>query len=99
MAALRPAFKKDGTVTASNASGINDGAGALVLMSADDAAKRGAPVLGRIASWATCGVDPAFMGIGPVSASRAALEKAGWSMSDPDQLGRESVRERVCPYV
>src|SRR3546814_5797040 len=86
MTALRPAFKKDGTVTAGNASGINDGAGALVLMSADDAAKRGAPVLGRIASWATCGVDPAFMGIGPVSASRAALEQAGWSMSDLDLI-------------
>src|SRR5690606_12249229 len=61
MAALRPAFRKDGTVTAGNASGINDGAAALVLMDAEEAAKRGAPILGRIASWATCGVDPAIM--------------------------------------
>ena len=83
---LRPAFKKDGTVTAGNASGINDGAAALVLMSADDAAKRGAPVLGRIASWATCGVDPAYMGIGPAPATRLALEKAGWSLSDLDLI-------------
>ncbi len=86
MAALRPAFKKDGTVTAGNASGINDGAAALILMSAEDAAKRGAPVLGRIASWATCGVDPAYMGIGPAPATRLALEKAGWSLADLDLI-------------
>jgi acetyl-CoA C-acetyltransferase len=86
MAALRPAFKKDGTVTAANASGVNDGAAALVLMSADDAAARGAPVLGRIASWATCGVDPSIMGIGPAPASRLALQKAGWSFGDLDLI-------------
>ncbi|KRB85694.1 acetyl-CoA acetyltransferase [Sphingomonas sp. Root710] len=86
MAGLKPAFKKDGTVTAANASGINDGAAALVLMSADDAAKRGAPVLGRIASWATCGVDPSIMGIGPAPASKLALEKAGWKLSDLDLI-------------
>jgi len=86
MAALRPAFRKDGTVTAGNASGINDGAAALVLMDAHEAAKRGAPILGRIASWATCGVDPAIMGIGPAPASRIALEKAGWSVGDLDLI-------------
>ena len=86
MAGLKPAFKKDGTVTAANASGLNDGAAALVLMSAGDAAQRGAPVLGRIASWATCGVDPSIMGIGPAPASRRALEKAGWKLSDLDLI-------------
>ena len=86
MAGLRPAFKKDGTVTAGNASGINDGAAALVLMSADEAARRNAPVLGRIAGWATCGVDPSIMGIGPAPASRKALEKAGWSVADLDLI-------------
>ncbi|MET0375694.1 MAG: acetyl-CoA C-acetyltransferase [Rhizorhabdus sp.] len=86
MAGLKPAFKKDGTVTAANASGINDGAAALVLMSAEDAAKRGSPVLGRIASWATCGVDPSIMGIGPAPASKIALEKAGWKLSDLDLI-------------
>ncbi|HZV56188.1 MAG TPA: acetyl-CoA C-acetyltransferase [Sphingobium sp.] len=86
MAALRPAFRKDGTVTAGNASGINDGAAALVLMDANEAAKRGAPILGRVASWATCGVDPAIMGIGPAPASRIALEKAGWSVDDLDLI-------------
>ena len=84
MAGLRPAFKKDGTVTAGNASGLNDGAAALVLMSADEAARRNAPVLARIASWATCGVDPAIMGIGPAPATRRALEKAGWSLGELD---------------
>ena len=83
---LKPAFKKDGTVTAANASGLNDGAAALVLMSADEAAKRGAKVLARVASWASAGVDPAFMGIGPVPASRKALEKAGWSVGDLDLI-------------
>jgi acetyl-CoA C-acetyltransferase len=86
MTALRPAFKKDGSVTAANASGINDGAAALVVMSADEASRRGSTVLGRIASWATCGVDPAIMGIGPAPASRIALEKAGWKLSDLDLI-------------
>ncbi len=86
MAGLRPAFKKDGTVTAGNASGLNDGAAALVLMTAEEAARRGAPVLARIASWATCGVDPSIMGIGPAPASRKALEKAGWSIGDLDLI-------------
>jgi acetyl-CoA C-acetyltransferase len=86
MAGLKPAFKKDGTVTAANASGLNDGAAALVLMSAADAAERGAPVLGRIASWATCGVDPSIMGIGPAPASKLALEKAGWTLADLDLI-------------
>jgi acetyl-CoA C-acetyltransferase len=83
---LRPAFKKDGTVTAANASGLNDGAAALVLMSAEEAAKRGGTVLGRIASWATSGVDPSIMGIGPAPASRKALEKAGWKLADLDLI-------------
>ncbi|MEW9305404.1 acetyl-CoA C-acetyltransferase [Labrys neptuniae] len=84
MAKLRPAFSKDGTVTAGNASGINDGAAAVVLMSAKDAEKRGLTPLARIASWATAGVDPAIMGTGPIPASRKALEKAGWSVKDLD---------------
>jgi len=86
MQALKPAFKKDGTVTAGNASGINDGAAALVVMSGTEAARRTAPVLGRIASFATCGVDPAIMGIGPAPATRIALEKAGWSLDDIDLI-------------
>jgi acetyl-CoA C-acetyltransferase len=86
MQGLKPAFKKDGTVTAGNASGLNDGAAALVLMTADDAAKRGASVLGRIAGFATCGVDPSIMGIGPAPASRKALAKAGWSVADLDLI-------------
>jgi acetyl-CoA C-acetyltransferase len=86
MAGLKPAFKKDGSVTAANASGLNDGAAALVLMSAAEAAQRGATVLGRIASWASVGVDPAVMGIGPVPASRRALEKAGWAVADLDLI-------------
>jgi len=83
---LRPAFDKEGTVTAGNASGINDGAAALVLMSADTAAKRGVTPLARIVSWATCGVDPAIMGTGPIPASRKALEKAGWTVDDLDLI-------------
>ena len=83
---LKPAFKKDGTVTAANASGLNDGAAALVLMSADEAVRRGAKVLARVASWASAGVDPAIMGIGPVPASRKALEKAGWRVGDLDLI-------------
>jgi len=84
LAKLKPAFTKDGTVTAGNASGINDGAAALVLMSAKDATARGLTPLGRIASWATAGVDPAIMGTGPIPASRKALEKAGWKVKDLD---------------
>ncbi|WP_376985893.1 acetyl-CoA C-acetyltransferase [Bosea sp. R86505] len=84
MAKLKPAFSKDGTVTAGNASGINDGAAALVIMSAKEAAKRGLTPLARIASWATAGVDPAIMGSGPIPATRKALEKAGWSVGDLD---------------
>jgi acetyl-CoA C-acetyltransferase len=84
VAKLKPAFSKDGTVTAANASGINDGAAALVVMTADEAARRGATVLGRIASFASAGVDPSIMGIGPVPASRRALEKAGWKVGDLD---------------
>ncbi len=86
LAGLRPAFKKDGTVTAANASGLNDGAAALVLMHADEAARRGAPILARVAGWATAGVDPSIMGIGPVPATRRALEKAGWSIADLDLI-------------
>jgi acetyl-CoA C-acetyltransferase len=83
---LRPAFKKDGTVTAANASGLNDGAAALVLMSRAEAERRGAPILARIASWASAGVDPSIMGIGPVPASKRALEKAGWTIADLDLI-------------
>ena len=83
---LRAAFDREGTVTAGNASGINDGAAALVLMSAETAAKRGTNPLARIVSWATCGVDPSIMGTGPIPASRSALEKAGWSTDDLDLI-------------
>jgi acetyl-CoA C-acetyltransferase len=83
---LRPAFKKDGTVTAANASGLNDGAAALVLMSREEAERRGATILARVASWASAGVDPSIMGIGPVPASRRALEKAGWTIADLDLI-------------
>jgi acetyl-CoA C-acetyltransferase len=79
---LKPAFTKEGTVTAGNASGINDGAAVVVLMSAEDAAARGLTPIGRIASWATAGVDPAVMGTGPIPASRKALDKAGWKVKD-----------------
>src|SRR5476651_833542 len=84
LAKLKPAFAKDGSVTAGNASGINDGAAAMVLMSADEAKKRGVKPLARIVSWATTGVDPKVMGIGPVTASQAALKKAGWTVKDLD---------------
>jgi acetyl-CoA C-acetyltransferase len=84
MGKLRPAFQKDGTVTAGNSSGINDGAAALVLMSETALEKNGAAPLARIVSWATAGLDPDFMGLGPVPASRRALEKAGWSVGDVD---------------
>ncbi|GAA4247604.1 acetyl-CoA C-acyltransferase [Azospirillum brasilense] len=86
LAKLRPAFSKEGTVTAGNASGINDGAAALVLMTAENAAKRGLTPLARIVSWATAGVDPAIMGTGPIPASRLALEKAGWKHEDLDLI-------------
>jgi acetyl-CoA C-acetyltransferase len=86
MGKLKGAFKKDGTVTAANASGINDGAAALVLMTADEAERRGIAPLARIASWATVGVDPSIMGIGPIPASQAALAKAGWSVADLDLI-------------
>ncbi|WP_374305737.1 acetyl-CoA C-acetyltransferase [Methylocella sp.] len=86
LAKLKPAFSKEGSVTAGNASGINDGAAAVVLMSADEAKKRGLEPLARVVSWATAGVDPAIMGTGPIPASRRALEKAGWKVSDLDLI-------------
>jgi len=86
MAGLKPAFKKDGSVTAANASGLNDGAAALVLMTREEAEKRGVKVLARIASWASAGVDPALMGLGPVPATKRALEKAGWTVGDLDLI-------------
>jgi len=84
LAKLKPAFSKDGTVTAGNASGLNDGAAALVLMSAEEARARGLTPLARIAAWATAGVDPAVMGSGPIPATRKALDKAGWKVKDLD---------------
>ncbi|MCH2396407.1 acetyl-CoA C-acetyltransferase [Oceanibaculum sp.] len=97
LAKLKPAFEKEGSVTAGNASGINDGAAALVLMSADEAAKRGLTPLARIASWATRGVDPAVMGTGPIPASRAALEKAGWKAADLDLVeANEAFAAQAC---
>ena len=86
LAKLRPAFSKDGSVTAGNASGINDGAAAVVLMTAKEAAQRGIAPLARIVAWATAGVDPAIMGTGPIPASRAALAKAGWKVADLDLI-------------
>jgi len=86
LAGLRPAFRKEGSVTAANSSGLNDGAAAIVVMSADEAQRRGSPVLARIKSWASTGVDPAIMGIGPVTASQKALEKAGWKFADLDLI-------------
>ena len=85
LSGLKPAFKRDGgSVTAGNSSGLNDGAAALVIMSREEAERRGSKVLARVASWASTGVDPAIMGIGPVSATRMALEKAGWTVDDLD---------------
>jgi len=84
LARLRPVFRKDGTVTAGNASGINDGAAAVLLMRASEAERRGMEPLARIVSWAHAGVDPAIMGTGPIPASRKALEKAGWTVDDLD---------------
>jgi acetyl-CoA C-acetyltransferase len=86
LAGLRAAFKKEGTVTAGNASGLNDGAAALVLMSREEAERRGAPIIARVKSFASAGVDPSIMGIGPVPASRRALEKAGWDIKDLDLI-------------
>ena len=86
MEKLRPAFTKEGSVTAANASGLNDGAAALVLMSADEAKSRGIEPLARIVSWASAGVDPSIMGTGPIPASKKALEKAGWTVADLDLI-------------
>jgi len=97
MARLRPAFSKDGTVTAGNASGINDGAAALVVMSANEAAKRGLKPLARIASFATAGVDPALMGTGPIPASQKALDRAGWHTDDLDLVeANEAFAAQAC---
>jgi acetyl-CoA C-acetyltransferase len=94
---LRPAFDKEGTVTAANASGINDGAAVAVLMSAANAERRGIEPLARIVSWATAGVDPAIMGTGPIPASRRALEKAGWSADDLDLVeANEAFAAQAC---
>ena len=94
---LRAAFDKEGTVTAGNASGINDGAAAVVLMSAEEAEKRGTTPLARIKSWATAGVDPAIMGTGPIPASRMALEKAGWTADDLDLVeANEAFAAQAC---
>ncbi len=97
LSGLRPAFQKDGTVTAGNASGINDGAAAIILMTAENAKKRGVEPLARIVSWATAGVDPSIMGSGPIPASRAALEKAGWSIDDLDLVeANEAFAAQAC---
>ncbi|HEX9702407.1 MAG TPA: acetyl-CoA C-acetyltransferase [Rhodospirillales bacterium] len=94
---LRPAFAKDGTVTAGNASGINDGGAAVVLMTAEAAKKRGLTPLARIVSWATAGVDPAIMGTGPIPASRMALKKAGWKVEDLDLIeANEAFAAQAC---
>ncbi len=97
MQKLRPAFTKDGTVTAGNASGINDGAAGVLLMSADEAEKRGLTPLARIASYATAGLDPSIMGVGPIHASRKALEKAGWKVGDLDLVeANEAFAAQAC---
>jgi len=97
IAKLRPAFDKEGTVTAANASGINDGAAAVVLMTASEAAKLGKTPLARIVSWAHAGVDPAIMGTGPIPASRAALKKAGWKTDDLDLIeANEAFAAQAC---
>lgn len=94
---LRPAFSKTGTVTAGNASGINDGAAAVVVMSADEARKRGIAPMARIVSWATAGVDPSIMGTGPIPASRKALQKAGWSIDTLDLIeANEAFAAQAC---
>lgn len=100
LAKLRPAFDKTGSVTAGNASGINDGAAALVLMSKQEAEKRDITPLGRIVSWATAGVDPAIMGTGPIPATRKALEKAGWTIDDLDLVeANEAFAAQSCAVV
>jgi len=97
MQKLRPAFTKDGSVTAANASGLNDGAAGVLLMSADNAEKRGIEPLARIASYATAGLDPSVMGVGPIYASRKALEKAGWSVGDLDLVeANEAFAAQAC---
>ena len=97
LSGLRPAFQKDGTVTAGNASGINDGAAAIVLMSSEGAEQRGVEPLARIVSWATTGVDPAIMGTGPIPASQKALELAGWSTDDLDLIeANEAFAAQAC---
>jgi acetyl-CoA C-acetyltransferase len=97
LAKMRPAFQKDGTVTAGSASGINDGAAAVVLMTGAEAQKRGIKPLARIVSWATAGVDPAIMGSGPIPASRAALKKAGWTAADLDMIeANEAFAAQAC---
>jgi acetyl-CoA C-acetyltransferase len=97
MTKLRPAFVKDGSVTAANASGLNDGAAAVVLMTAEEAAKRGLTPLARIASYATAGLDPSIMGVGPIHASRKALAKAGWKVGDLDLVeANEAFAAQAC---
>ena len=97
MQKLRPAFTKDGSVTAANASGINDGAAGALVMSADEAEKRGIEPLARIVSYATAGLDPSIMGVGPIYASRAALEKAGWKAEDLDLVeANEAFAAQAC---
>ena len=97
MQKLRPAFTKDGSVTAANASGLNDGAAGVLLMSADNAEKRGIEPLARIASYATAGLDPSIMGVGPIYASRKALDKAGWSVDDLDLVeANEAFAAQAC---
>lgn len=97
MTKLKPAFDKDGTVTAANASGINDGAAGALLMTEAEAVRRGITPLVRIASWATAGVDPSVMGTGPIPASKRALEKAGWKVSDLDLVeANEAFAAQAC---
>jgi acetyl-CoA C-acetyltransferase len=100
MSKLKPAFQKDGTVTAGNASGLNDGAAALVVMSGAEAARRRLTPLARIASFATAGVDPAIMGTGPIPSSRRALERAGWTVGDLDLIeSNEAFAAQSCAVV
>lgn len=100
LSTLRPAFRKDGTVTAGNASGLNDGAAAVVLMRASEAKKRGLEPLATIKSWATAGVDPQVMGTGPIPASKKALEKAGWSVNDLDLIeSNEAFAAQACAVM
>jgi acetyl-CoA C-acetyltransferase len=97
MQKLKPAFDKEGTVTAGNASGINDGAAAAVLMSEGEASRRGSTPMARIVSWATAGVDPQIMGTGPIPASRKALERAGWKIDDLDLVeANEAFAAQAC---